>query len=106
MRRSARRGPYDSGAMATVGDRPGQAPALLKVMAADGPAPRIAVLPLALVSRSSADELARHLRERFGEEPLDFAVLGRPVALGADWRDNNVDHKTRLLAAWRVLEDL
>ena len=58
------------------------------------------------MSRSSADELAQELRNRFGVEALDFVVLERAVALAADWRDNNFGHGARLLAAWRVLEGL
>ena len=93
--------------MAAVGDRRAQGPVLLEtITAGDGPAPRVALLPLALVAKSTSEELAHELRESCGDAPLDFVVLDHPVSLGPDWRDNNFDHAARLREAWTVLAGL
>jgi diketogulonate reductase-like aldo/keto reductase len=93
--------------MAAVGDRRAQEAALLKTITLDGQGPaRVAVLPLALVSRTDADRLITGLRQNYGEAPLDYVVLGRPVSLSGAWRDNNFDHAAKLTRAWAVLAEL
>jgi diketogulonate reductase-like aldo/keto reductase len=90
--------------MAAVGDIPLQL-SPLRVVTAHGRSPRMAELPLELLEQGSADAIAADLRGLAGEEPLDFVVLERPVALVSD-PPSDRDHAARMLAAWRVLEEL
>jgi len=93
--------------MAAVGDRPAQEAALLKtITVSDGAPARIARVPLAMAIRTRPEQLIAGLAERYGEAPLDYLVLDRPVSLAAAWRGNNLDHAAKLRRAWAVLADL
>src|SRR4051812_18303992 len=92
--------------MAAVGNLPAQDAALLKtITTGDGAPPRIARVPLALADRVGPEQLITGLRDNYGEAPLDFLVLGRPISLAPRWRDNNFDHAAKLGRAWRVLSE-
>jgi diketogulonate reductase-like aldo/keto reductase len=66
-------------------------------------APRMVSLPLGLASETAVETIAEALRTRFGARPLDCLILEQPVSLSDDWRNNNVDHGTRLLSAWDAM---
>jgi diketogulonate reductase-like aldo/keto reductase len=64
---------------------------------------RMVALPLDLVSETPVETIAEELRARVGEDPLDFLILQQPVSLSDDWRQNDVDHASRLLSAWDAM---
>jgi diketogulonate reductase-like aldo/keto reductase len=66
-------------------------------------APLMVALPLRLASETPVETVVEALRTRFGARPLDCLILEQPVLLSDDWRDNNVDHASKLLSAWDAM---
>jgi diketogulonate reductase-like aldo/keto reductase len=65
--------------------------------------PLMVAIPLGLASEAPVETVVEALRTRFGARPLDCLILEQPVSLSRDWRNNHVDHASKLLSAWNAM---